>query len=62
MQVALSIWLAGINHIAVDCRDVFKVLAVEHVSASEFPEICVALGVEFVADDPIVVGRAGGQA
>ena len=49
MQIALSVWLAGINRIAIDCRDVFEVLAVDHIRASDYPEICIALGVEYLA-------------
>ena len=56
MQVALSIWLAQVNRIAVDVRDVFETLGVDHINASEYPTICIALNVEFVADGPAIDG------
>jgi len=53
MQIAFAIWLAEVvNHIAVDCRDIFEVLGVDHISALEYPEICAALNVEYVSRGP----------
>lgn len=54
MQVALAVWAAGLDGIVVDCRDVCAVLGVDNISASTFPMVAVALGVEFVVSGPAI--------
>jgi hypothetical protein len=56
MQVALSVWLAGISGITVDVHDVCTILATNHVSSSNFPEVAIALRAEYVADGPAIAG------
>lgn len=62
MQLAFAVWTAGLDNIVVDCRDVCAVLGVDHISASTFPVVSIALGAEYASvTEPIINSRAGGR-